>query len=712
MTIVPADQDSPLFEGEASATRAGESARRYRALLREAVGLSDLDHYLRTACVFQGGLRGTSLSLDLLRVAAGGHTDVESAQTRLRAEYRDLTLQPIAEGVSKRRKPGALERLEQEAADLEERARAARAAEERRGPLVRAREEKRNALEVLAVELATLEGAFETLSEVRRLEDAAETSQGHVRRLERTSRDLDEALARLDLARERVVLGPAPAYPEDFLERARALEDGLWPRAAALQTDLENLRRPIEPTVDGPERYVGPAGLGLSGAAVLLWVLGAGTIAAGALALSLALVALWVGRRRGEVSRAEEHAERRRVAERALDGVRDTIDGVRDTIAGLLDGVPDASTLSPGTIPGRRAEFAREVADRGLIEDNERALRAAMDMAVRELAEVAEREEPDPDLANAGHDASASLPPSVPGGLAERARHLLRSLHAAVASERDETLAPLKVQLGEVGRIRFDLPAGVETSVDGVRSARHRCLERTEGRRAELAGIERELAVEARPEASRLLLERELDAIRTELAARRSRAQAYRRAFRLVGDVYESFRRTDEERLLAAVSAHLNAVSGGALGPLEATGGLDDTKILLGGRALPIDSPPLSYGQLHIALLSIRMGAADFLAGLGVRLPLLIDDPFVHLDEHTAGELWSVLSSIARERQVIVATQDRLVLRHLGVEPDLTLQGPVLEPATPNRLRETVVPDESEASPTEEIPDLWSQLDG
>lgn len=721
VTIIAADESSPLFEGEANATRAGESARRFRTLLRDAVGLSDLDDYLRTACVFQGGLRGTSLSLDLVRVAAGGHTDVESAQARLRGEYRELTLEPIGPAASKRRKPGAVERLEREAADLEARTRAARTAEEKRGPLVRARDEQRRGLEGLATDLAALEAAFETLSEARRLEDAAEMSRGRVRRLERTSRDLDEALARLDLARERMALGPAPVYPEDFLERARALEEGLWPRAETLQTELGHLLRPSESTTKGLERYAAPAGLALSAAAALAWVFGSGTLAAAALALGLSSVALWVGRRRAEVSRAEERAERRKAVQRDLEEVK-------TKIAGMLDGVPDASTLLPGTLTGRRAEFARELADRRLIEESERSLRMAMDLSVRELNEVASREERESDNGTAGDSVSMLFSKEVPGGLAERARHLLRSLQTVAATERDETLAPLKLQLGEVGRVRFDLPAGAEPSVDGVRAARRRCLERTEAARAELASIERELAVETRPEASTLLLERELDAVHNELVDRQARARAYRRAFRLVADAYEAFRQTDEDRLLAAVSSHLNAVSHGALGPLEASGGLEDARILLGGRLLPIDSPPLSYGQLHVALLSIRLGAADFLAGLGVRLPLLIDDPFVHLDDRTAEELWDLLTSIARERQVIVATQDRLVLRHLGVEPDLTLEAPDsgAPRATPVRASSSPAEEgaessngggaaggeaESSRSRAREAPDLWSQLE-
>jgi hypothetical protein len=81
----------------------------------------------------------------------------------------------------------------------------------------------------------------------------------------------------------------------------------------------------------------------------------------------------------------------------------------------------------------------------------------------------------------------------------------------------------------------------------------------------------------------------------------------------------------------------------------------------------------LSYGQWHVVLLAIRLGAADFLAGLGVRLPLLLDDPFVHLDAGRARELWDVLARIAAERQVFVATQDRLLVDHLGIEPHLDL---------------------------------------
>ena len=153
-------------------------------------------------------------------------------------------------------------------------------------------------------------------------------------------------------------------------------------------------------------------------------------------------------------------------------------------------------------------------------------------------------------------------------------------------------------------------------------------------------------------------------------------AGAYRRAHGLLTDAYEEFRETDQERLLRHIDGHLSVLGDRKMGPVVAPDDLDSALLMYGGRSLALASPPLSYGELHVALFAVRMGAADFLAGMAVRLPLLVDDPFVHLDAGRAAEIWDVLCTIARERQVILTTQDRLVLEHLGVRPDLDLDGP------------------------------------
>jgi energy-coupling factor transporter ATP-binding protein EcfA2 len=147
--VMSETRDAPLFEAEANPSRSGEKVRRYREILRQTIGIAELDSYRKTAWVSQGGLLDTGISVDLLRVAAGGHTDVESAQKRLKKEYGALTTEPIAPGASRRRTPGELERLDAEIESLEAELARARALEERRAPLVHARDEGLGRLDAL-----------------------------------------------------------------------------------------------------------------------------------------------------------------------------------------------------------------------------------------------------------------------------------------------------------------------------------------------------------------------------------------------------------------------------------------------------------------------------------------------------------------------------------------------------------------------------------
>ena len=71
--------------------------------------------------------------------------------------------------------------------------------------------------------------------------------------------------------------------------------------------------------------------------------------------------------------------------------------------------------------------------------------------------------------------------------------------------------------------------------------------------------------------------------------------------------------------------------------------------------------------------MAVRLGSADFLADLEIQPPLLVDEPFAYLDVGRAEEVWSLLCQISRSRQVIVMSQDRLVLEHLGAAADIQL---------------------------------------
>ena len=186
--------------------------------------------------------------------------------------------------------------------------------------------------------------------------------------------------------------------------------------------------------------------------------------------------------------------------------------------------------------------------------------------------------------------------------------------------------------------------------------------------------LDEQLTAHGRASENPVALETMLKAARTRWAACAKQVDVYRRAHTLVRDAYAEFHLRDQERLLRCISDHLTSMTAGVLGPLEAAESLERVRVRASGRLLPLESPPLSYGEFHAALLAVRLGAADFLAGTGVRPPFLVDEPFTHLDEERSASVWRLLCAIARDRQVIVATQDRLVLDALEITPDVTLQ--------------------------------------
>ena len=276
-----------------------------------------------------------------------------------------------------------------------------------------------------------------------------------------------------------------------------------------------------------------------------------------------------------------------------------------------------------------------------------------------------------------GADAGTAVDVAVPlDRVVAESKRLLTAVKQTISAERNDVMAPTRLALererAEVERLPQDVSAAFRETDRDLQDKRTR-LEEGE---TQLREVRRRLIALPRPEESSLALEARRQAMEEDLQAARGEARAYSLAYELFVDAYEEFRATDQERLVEHIDACLAALGGGELGPLAVPDDLSSAELRYAGRTLPLASPPLSYGELHVALFAIRIGAADFLSGLGVRIPLLVDDPFVHLDPIRAGEIWEVLCRVARERQVLVTTQDRLILEHLGVRPDLNLDGP------------------------------------
>lgn len=657
------EADRELFRGDANPVGARSTSRRYQELVREWIGFDSLEPYRETAWIAQGELVDTRLDDEILRAAAGTHRRVEAAQTELREAFEAMTLEPLEAGGRRKNRPRRIEELRDAEEEIARRLEAARRAREEKRPLLQRSAEARAELAEIETEIEQLEAAYRPITERRTL--LAEQREAEAR-LSALS-DALESLRTASEARQRAEGEASRAaadgpYPEDFESRlGRAGE--LWERRKKLEREAAAVSVPSP----APRRTLRPA-LAIGGA--LLAVGGAGAFVAGSsfagMVLCLSGAALLAG---SWLTRGRETGEAQG-AERRIQRLRDEIEEIRARLEEISIGLP-GPLLTPETAAAHRRAFQRQAEARDAARAAAQRLGEATDSAERLL----QREGP----------AVADGPP-----VEQRIRDAREDVRT--------TLARLQLRLEELPDMPR-LPEGVEPTVPAVEAARDERRTVRDRLRERLGQLELEARDLDRASEDVFGLERELEDMRARRAEARAETSVRKYAWELVRDAYERFRATDQERLLNFINRRLAPLSGGRLGPVEAAGDLSDARVGLDGRTVALDSPPLSFGEKHVVLLAIRLGAADFVAGDGVRHPLLVDEPFTHLDEVRSRQVWELLCRLATERQVILTTQDRLVLDHLGVRPDIDLA--VRQPAARAGERSP----RPDASPRDEAPE-------
>jgi len=650
-----------VFRGDGNPAGVRSESRHYQDLLREWIGFGSLEPYRGTAWIAQGELVDTKLDDELLRAAAGTHRRVEVALKELREAFETLTLEPLELGSRRKNRPRDLENL-REAVELGvSRLEVARAARERRRPLLERAGDARRDVEGIESEILLLEAAYRPITERRTLIAEEKEAERHLATLSDSIRWLREAAAELARAEaDEATAAAGGRYPADFEARLGQAEV-LWDRLEALEVQGVAVAGTDEAQPGTLRSTLTISGLGLmvTGSAIALTLSAGAGVLIGVSGLLLVVARLWMDRaRRNSGARAAELSKQK---ERELAVVRSRLDSI-------AEGVPSPA-LTMTTVAEHRLRVRRqEAAAVEVLRARDRS-EEAMDRAVRLLREVVPAGEPDRET----------------------------TLHRLEAVQEEARTALARVQLRLEEQLATPvLPEGVEPTVAAVESAREDRRGRRDALREQFARFELELRDLDRASEDVFALEHELERLRGQVGETESEASVRRFAWELVRDAYEKFRSTDQDRLLSAVNRRLDELSGSRLGPVEAVGDLATAQVGLGGRSVALDSPPLSFGEKHIALFAIRLGAADFLAGEGTHHPLLVDEPFTHLDEVRSRQVWDLLQRLAMDRQVIVTTQDRLVLDHLGIEPDLDL-------TAPNRVSETEAPKDPAVSLVEAV---------
>lgn len=628
--IVAPAEGIDRFEGDGNPAARNQEARHYRRLLTELFGLGTLDAYRRTLLIRQGELTDTAIGEHLLRVAAGGHARVEQARREIGRAHRDVTRRPLYTGAAAAINPRELEKLEEEVTGVRGRLAEAKNAAERRGPLAHERE---RAIERLGL----LDREIEVLEEARSAFARSEAVQLGTRRLREQVRELENAAAAIARAANEVRAARtadreatrAGRYPADFPQR--------FARAEVRWRDLTEMDAVTAPGLIGAAVATAAAAAGLVGAG---WTIPA----IATLGLAAVLGAAWIALRYGV------HRRRARA---------------RREIRQALEGVPNGEAISIDARPRHMARYRAQMAARRRVELARDRLAAAVRDGRSALRSIGE---PDREPGSGGREPTGG-PDAREGGTIDRLRARLR----AEAERLRERLTRDQVELDLVGDITLDLPADVPPTEQSVAEAlRSRREARAEAQRS-LQELGQELLERGTPSESVEALEallRSTERRRDELAGK---AAVLETAYALLTDAYGAFRDRDQERLVSLVSGRIEQLGGGRMGPLVVEDGLEDARIRTRDRLVPLRSPPLSFGEYHTALLGVRLGTADFLAGIGVHPPLIIDEPFAHLDLERARAVWSLLERVATERQVLITAQDTLLLDELGIEPDITL---------------------------------------
>ncbi|MEE9207512.1 MAG: AAA family ATPase [Gemmatimonadota bacterium] len=657
---------------------AGSSAqdRKYRSLLREWLGFGELGPLTQTVWIRQGDLGQTRLEDELLRIADGGHRAVGGAHKQLVDAYHRLSRLPFEPGAKRRSKNGKLDTVVEEIASVEEEIRAVRSREAERRPLLQRRDKLGLQGARLGREIESLEAALGPLSQ-------RDTFLAQLRELHRIHRQAEELLDSIRdarrgarTAREQTAdFAEQTRYPDDFESRAEALR-ALWDERQHLAGELTSVAAgEAQPAV---VLRAEPLGVPIPA-----WILAAGFIAGLALIPAVgvwpgALVALFalggallVGaldrRRNGTMASGPEpdiYAAKARERLAELEG----------RIEEKMNGVPDADTLTPDTLADRlrhhrwqvkvTAQEAKATARTDQLAEEAKSFVEGLDLPrTLDAATVLQR---DFFAASVGAEEKTPNSETAPGGTAEE--QLAECLRAVV-----HQAATIQVQLDGVSLAGHNLPEGVDADAKSVERALSQLRRTHRESVGELTELELDLARQRHVSRPSLVIEELLGRLRREEEYHGMEARALTAAHRLITDAHARFQEEDQTRLLELISSRLASLTEGRLGPVESGAGLEDAVVRSGSRQLALVSPPLSYGELQSVLMAVRLGSADFLADLEIQPPLLVDEPFAHLDVGRAEEVWSLLCQIARSRQVIVMSQDRLILEHLGASPDIQL---------------------------------------
>ena len=573
--------------------------------------------YRATACVAQRALA---------RIEKG---DLKSLQQQLRESAVNADLNRIVDALDKERR--RLNRLIEDARNRlytqDQRLHAAQQTERQRRELRERLRQIQQETDALRQQLAEDERLLERWHDLQalrtRLEQLrreANTNQRHLDQLEQIERRLQEL--ETDLQHDFTLWQTLPADHKEQMDAAWVRYQDAVRRLSALEREAQTARQMRQASAGRRQARVGYAvlGLALCAASVPLWgvapALGALALALGLVALAVAL--LWRG-----------HALKPDTLSPALEAARHEAETYWRQLVALLEQA--GYTVETPALNGEPSKHAGETLLR-----LQHALQRYSEQWNAFQQRLAEQKR-----LHHQRDALHQIVPD-PKALRERHRELAVQLVGLEEQIRRNPLA--HGELPESELLRLD---------DRVQRERQR-LEALQAEQLRCEGALHTLQGGELPDA----LELERARTQQQIEQLQHRVRVIETASKLLQEANTRYLSDLRPRLKPRIEQHLPALT---LGRYTQADLGDDLSLQVyhpdRGETLPVkeDTPAWSAGVLDQLFFACRLGLADALSD-DLRLPLLLDDPFVYSDTARYRAALELLTRVAQQTQVILFT--------------------------------------------------------
>ncbi|RKY74333.1 hypothetical protein DRQ00_11930, partial [candidate division KSB1 bacterium] len=141
----------------------------------------------------------------------------------------------------------------------------------------------------------------------------------------------------------------------------------------------------------------------------------------------------------------------------------------------------------------------------------------------------------------------------------------------------------------------------------------------------------------------------------------------FRRALECARDtikqVAETYHRDIAPHLNQAVSEGINHITQGRYREVRIDPTTLSLKLVLPETKTLEASEYLSLGTQEQLYLLLRIAIARLLSESGEKIPLILDDPFVHFDHLRLEQMLNFLTEISAEHQILIFSKEREILR-------------------------------------------------